>query len=174
MPGPRGAALLFLVVDLYPLIRFSSGRRCVSPGGGNRKPLRPLRIHHAARIRMTARVAVGSLYPETHSTHLPPAGLGPLLREVSGPTFIGPVFAQPANINTIPPALLYVVLSLTVVRMLPVLLCLLGTRTSTADKLYRLVWSPWACDDRLCGPRARRKAARQRQGHTCGGMDGLA
>jgi len=34
------------------------------------------------------------------------------------------------------PALLYAVLSLTLVRMLPVLLCLIGTRTSTADKLF--------------------------------------
>jgi sodium/hydrogen antiporter len=33
------------------------------------------------------------------------------------------------------PALLYAVLSLTVIRMLPVFLCLIGTRTSTADKL---------------------------------------
>jgi sodium/hydrogen antiporter len=32
-------------------------------------------------------------------------------------------------------ALLYAVLSLTVIRMLPVFLCLIGTRTSTADKL---------------------------------------
>jgi len=34
------------------------------------------------------------------------------------------------------PALLYAVLSLTIVRMLPVFLCLIGTRTSTADKLF--------------------------------------
>jgi NhaP-type Na+/H+ or K+/H+ antiporter len=34
------------------------------------------------------------------------------------------------------PALLYAVLSLTLVRMLPVFLCLVGTRTSTADKLF--------------------------------------
>jgi len=34
------------------------------------------------------------------------------------------------------PALLYAVLSLTVVRMLPVFLCLIGTRTTTADKLF--------------------------------------
>jgi NhaP-type Na+/H+ or K+/H+ antiporter len=34
------------------------------------------------------------------------------------------------------PALLYAALSLTVVRMLPVFLCLIGTRTSTADKLF--------------------------------------
>ena len=34
------------------------------------------------------------------------------------------------------PALLYAMLSLTVVRMLPVFLCLIGTRTSTADKLF--------------------------------------
>jgi NhaP-type Na+/H+ or K+/H+ antiporter len=34
------------------------------------------------------------------------------------------------------PALLYAVLSLTVVRMVPVFLCLLGTRTNTADKLF--------------------------------------
>jgi sodium/hydrogen antiporter len=34
------------------------------------------------------------------------------------------------------PALLYAVLSLTVVRILPVFLCLIGTRTSTADKLF--------------------------------------
>ena len=36
------------------------------------------------------------------------------------------------------PALLYAVLSLTVIRMLPVFLCLIGTRTSTADKLFIL------------------------------------
>jgi sodium/hydrogen antiporter len=34
------------------------------------------------------------------------------------------------------PALLYAVLSLTVIRMLPVFLCLIGTRTSTTDKLF--------------------------------------
>ena len=34
------------------------------------------------------------------------------------------------------PALLYAVLSLTIIRMLPVVLCLIGTRTSTADKLF--------------------------------------
>jgi sodium/hydrogen antiporter len=34
------------------------------------------------------------------------------------------------------PALLYAVLSLTVIRMLPVFLCLIVTRTSTADKLF--------------------------------------
>jgi sodium/hydrogen antiporter len=34
------------------------------------------------------------------------------------------------------PVLLYAVLSLTVIRMLPVFLCLIGTRTSTADKLF--------------------------------------
>ena len=34
------------------------------------------------------------------------------------------------------PALLYAVLSLTVIRMVPVFLCLIGTRTSTADKLF--------------------------------------
>src|SRR5499427_9756803 len=34
------------------------------------------------------------------------------------------------------PALLYAVLSLTVVRMLPVFLCLIGTRTSATDKLF--------------------------------------
>jgi NhaP-type Na+/H+ or K+/H+ antiporter len=33
-------------------------------------------------------------------------------------------------------ALLYAVLSLTVIRMLPVFLCLIGTRTSIADKLF--------------------------------------
>ena len=33
-------------------------------------------------------------------------------------------------------ALIYAVLSLTVIRMLPVFLCLIGTRTSTADKLF--------------------------------------
>jgi NhaP-type Na+/H+ or K+/H+ antiporter len=33
------------------------------------------------------------------------------------------------------PALLYAILSLTVIRMLPVFLCLIGTRTSTADRL---------------------------------------
>ena len=34
------------------------------------------------------------------------------------------------------PAVLYAVLSLTVVRMLPVFLCLIRTRTSTVDKLF--------------------------------------
>ncbi|MBV8937706.1 MAG: cation:proton antiporter [Alphaproteobacteria bacterium] len=34
------------------------------------------------------------------------------------------------------PALLYAVLSLTIIRMLPVFLCLIGTRMSTADKLF--------------------------------------
>jgi len=34
------------------------------------------------------------------------------------------------------PALLYAVLSLTVIRMLPVFLCLIGTRTTAADKLF--------------------------------------
>jgi len=34
------------------------------------------------------------------------------------------------------PALVYAVLSLTVIRMIPVFLCLIGTRTSVADKLF--------------------------------------
>jgi sodium/hydrogen antiporter len=34
------------------------------------------------------------------------------------------------------PALFYAALSLTVIRMLPVFLCLIGKRTSTADKLF--------------------------------------
>jgi len=34
------------------------------------------------------------------------------------------------------PALIYAILSLTVIRMVPVFLCLIGTRTSTADKLF--------------------------------------
>jgi NhaP-type Na+/H+ or K+/H+ antiporter len=34
------------------------------------------------------------------------------------------------------PALLYAALSLTVIRMLPVFLCLIGTRVTTADKLF--------------------------------------
>src|SRR6478672_1435006 len=34
------------------------------------------------------------------------------------------------------PALFYAALSLTVIRMLPVFLCLIGTPTSTADKLF--------------------------------------
>ena len=34
------------------------------------------------------------------------------------------------------PALVYAVLSPTVIRMLPVFLCLVGTRTSTAEKLF--------------------------------------
>src|SRR5215472_9138002 len=34
------------------------------------------------------------------------------------------------------PGLLYAVLNLTVIRMLPVFLCLIGTRTSTSDKLF--------------------------------------
>src|ERR1700753_4020922 len=34
------------------------------------------------------------------------------------------------------PALLYSVLSLTVIRVLPVFLCLIGTRTSATDKLF--------------------------------------
>ncbi len=34
------------------------------------------------------------------------------------------------------PALLYAILSLTVIRMLPVFLCLIGTQTSTADKFF--------------------------------------
>ena len=34
------------------------------------------------------------------------------------------------------PALLYAILSLTVIRMLPVFLCLIGTRTSIADRLF--------------------------------------
>jgi sodium/hydrogen antiporter len=38
------------------------------------------------------------------------------------------------------PVLFYAVLSLTVIRMLPVFLCLIGTRTSTADKLF-IGWS---------------------------------
>src|SRR5260370_831243 len=42
-------------------------------------------------------------------------------------------------------ALLYAVLSLTVIRMLPVFLCLIGTRTSTADKLF----IGWVCPPRL-------------------------
>ena len=59
------------------------------------------------------------------------------------------------------PALLYAVLSLTVVRMLPVFLCLIGTRTSPADKLFigwfgprglaTIVFSVLVSDEKLPG-----------------------
>ena len=57
------------------------------------------------------------------------------------------------------PALLYAVLSLTVIRMLPVFLCLIGTRTSIADKLF-IGWFGHVDSPRsYCGPRARSEAA---------------
>jgi NhaP-type Na+/H+ or K+/H+ antiporter len=49
--------------------------------------------------------------------------------------FGGIVVARLIDRVTWPP-LLYAALSLTVVRMFPVFLCLIGTRTSTADKLF--------------------------------------
>ena len=61
------------------------------------------------------------------------------------------------------PALLYAVLSLTVIRMLPVFLCLIGTRTSTADKLFigcfgprglaTIVFAVLVLDEKLPGKR---------------------
>lgn len=52
------------------------------------------------------------------------------------------------------PALLYAVLSLTVIRILPVFLCLIGTRTNTADKLF-VGWFGPRSDDRVRSSRAR-------------------
>ena len=59
------------------------------------------------------------------------------------------------------PALVYAVLSLTVIRMLPVFLCLVGTRTSTAEKLFigwfgprglaTIVFAVLVLDERLPG-----------------------
>ena len=73
------------------------------------------------------------------------------------------------------PALLYAVLSLTVIRMLPVFLCLIGTRT-TCDRqaLHWLVWPARAGDNRFCDPCPRRKAPRQRHDHARGRLDRAA
>jgi len=64
------------------------------------------------------------------------------------------------------------VLSLTVVRMLPVFLCLIGTRTSAADKLFigwfgprglaTIVFAILVLDEKLPG---------QRHNHARGGLD---
>ena len=57
-------------------------------------------------------------------------------------------------------SVVYAVLSLTVVRMLPVAVALLGTDARRADgRLQRLVRPAWACVDRLCGDRPRRGRA---------------
>jgi sodium/hydrogen antiporter len=70
--------------------------------------------------------------------------------------------------------LLYAVLSLTVIRMVPVFLCLIGTRTSTADKLFIGWFGPRGLATIVCNPRPRRKAARQRHDHARGRLDGAA
>jgi NhaP-type Na+/H+ or K+/H+ antiporter len=61
--------------------------------------------------------------------------MGEVLALVTWVVFGGIVVARLIDRATWP-ALLYAVLSLTVIRMLPVFLCLIGTRTSTADKLF--------------------------------------
>ena len=62
---------------------------------------------------------------------------------------------------------LYAVLSLTVIRMVPVWLALRGTRARGADhRLRRLVRAPWPCVDRL-----RRARARGLRARTCGPHD---
>src|SRR5271169_6659329 len=62
-------------------------------------------------------------------------GMGDTLALLTWVAFGGIVVARLIDRATWP-ALLYAVLSLTVVRMLPVFLCLIGTRTTTADKLF--------------------------------------
>jgi NhaP-type Na+/H+ or K+/H+ antiporter len=61
--------------------------------------------------------------------------MGEALALVTWVIFGGIVVARMINRVTWP-ALIYALLSLTVIRMLPVFLCLIGTRTSTADKLF--------------------------------------
>jgi sodium/hydrogen antiporter len=61
--------------------------------------------------------------------------MGEALALLTWVTFGGIVVARMIDRVTWP-ALLYAVLSLTVVRMLPVFLCLIGTRTNVADKLF--------------------------------------
>jgi sodium/hydrogen antiporter len=61
--------------------------------------------------------------------------MGEALALLTWVTFGGIVVARMIDRVTWP-ALLYAVLSLTVVRMLPVFLCLIGTRTNAADKLF--------------------------------------
>jgi NhaP-type Na+/H+ or K+/H+ antiporter len=61
--------------------------------------------------------------------------LGEALALLTWVVFGGVVVARMIDRATWP-AVLYAVLSLTVVRMLPVFLCLIGTRTSRADKLF--------------------------------------
>jgi NhaP-type Na+/H+ or K+/H+ antiporter len=62
-------------------------------------------------------------------------GMGDTLALLTWVAFGGIVVARLIDRVTWP-ALFYSVLSLTVVRMLPVFLCLIGTRTDTADKLF--------------------------------------
>jgi sodium/hydrogen antiporter len=62
-------------------------------------------------------------------------GMGDTLALLTWVAFGGIVVARLIDHVTWP-ALFYAVLSLTVVRMLPVFLCLIGTRTDTADKLF--------------------------------------
>ena len=61
--------------------------------------------------------------------------MGEVLALVTWVIFGGIVVARMIDRVTWP-ALLYAMLSLTVIRMLPVFLCLIGTRTSTSDKLF--------------------------------------
>jgi NhaP-type Na+/H+ or K+/H+ antiporter len=62
-------------------------------------------------------------------------GIGALIGLLTWVMFGGIVVARMID-RVSWPALLYAVLSLTVIRMLPVFLCLIGTRTNTADKLF--------------------------------------
>jgi NhaP-type Na+/H+ or K+/H+ antiporter len=62
-------------------------------------------------------------------------GMGDTLALLTWVAFGGIVVARLIDRVTWP-ALGYAVLSLTVIRMLPVFLCLIGTRTSVADKLF--------------------------------------
>ena len=61
--------------------------------------------------------------------------MGEALALLTWVVFGGIIVARMIDRATLP-ALFYAVLSLTVVRMLPVFLCLIGTRTSAADRLF--------------------------------------
>src|SRR5207245_8658962 len=91
------------------------------------------------------------------------AGRGPH-GEGAGPLHMGGVRrhrCRPQIDRVTWPALFYAVLSLTVVRMLPVFLCLIGSRSSTADKLFIGWFGPRGlATNRFRNSRLGRKAAR--------------
>ena len=102
------------------------------------------------------------------------ASTGEVLAMLTWVAFGGPILARLLDFVTWP-MLLYAVLSLTVIRILPVFLCLAGTGMSTRHSLlYRLVRAARPREHRVCRHRLRCRRSREGDARRNGGLYGAA